>query len=47
MKEYEHFLNVWNKIEMKTMKDYHGLYLKYNVSLLAEVFEEFSNKMHK
>ena len=27
-KEYEHGLNVWGKFEMKTMKDYQGLYLK-------------------
>ena len=26
-KEYKHVLNVWNKFEMKTMKDYHDLYL--------------------
>ena len=25
-KEYEHVLNVWKKIEMKTIKDYHQLY---------------------
>ena len=25
-KEYEHVPNVWEKIEMKTMKDYHDLY---------------------
>ena len=37
-KEYEHVLNVWKKIEMKTMKDYHDLYLKCNVLLLAHVF---------
>ena len=24
-KEYEHVLNVWNKFEMKKMKDYHEL----------------------
>ena len=30
-KEYEHDLNVWNKFEMKTMKDYHDLYLKHDV----------------
>ena len=30
-KEYEHVLNVWNKFEMKTMKDYHDLYLKCDV----------------
>ena len=27
-KEYEHVLNVWKKIETKTMKNYHDLYLK-------------------
>ena len=27
-KEYEHVLKVWNKREMKTMKDYHDLYFK-------------------
>ena len=39
-KKYDHVLNVWNKFEMKTMKDYHGLYLKCDVLLLAEVFEK-------
>ena len=38
-KEYEHVLNVWNKLELKTMKDYHDLYLKCDVLLLADVFE--------
>ena len=27
-KEYEHVLNVWKKVQIKTMKGYHGLYLK-------------------
>ena len=40
-KEYEHVLNVWKKSEMKTMKDYHDLYLKCDVLLLADVFEKF------
>ena len=26
-KEYHHVINVWNKFEMKTLKDYHDLYL--------------------
>ena len=30
-KEYEHFFNVLNKFEMKTMKGYHNLYLKCDV----------------
>ena len=40
-KDYEHVLQVWNTFEMKTMKDYHNLYLKYDVSLLADVLENF------
>ena len=46
-KEYEHVLNVWNKFEMKTMKDYHDLYLKYDVLFLADVFEKFGNNCLK
>ena len=38
-KEYDHVLKVWNKFEMKTMKAYHNLYLKCDVLLLADVFE--------
>ena len=28
---------------MKTMKDFHDLYLKFDVLLLADVFEKFRN----
>ena len=38
-KEFEHAFNVWNKSEMKTMKYYSDLCLKYDVLLLAGVFE--------
>ena len=38
-KEYNHFLNVWNKL----MKDYHDLYLKCDVLLSADVFDKFRN----
>ena len=41
VKECENFLNVWKKFEMKTMTDYHNLYLKCDVLLLADVFEKF------
>ena len=41
-KEYEHVLK-WNIFEMKTLKDYHDLYSKYEVLLLAFVFEKFRN----
>ena len=36
---YDHVLKAWNKSETKMMKDYHDLYLKYDVLLLADVFE--------
>ena len=39
--EYEHVLNVWNKFEMKMMKDYLDFYLKCDVLLLVDVFEKF------
>ena len=38
-KEYDVVLKVWNKFEMKTIKAYHELYLKYNVLLLADAFK--------
>ena len=46
-KASEHVPNVWKKFEMKTMKDYHGLYLKCDVLLLADVFENFRNNSLK
>ena len=30
-KEYVHVLKVWDKFEMKTMKDSHNLHLKWDV----------------
>ena len=42
-KEYDQVFNVWNKFEMKTMKDYHDLYLKCDVLLLADVSKKFTN----
>ena len=37
------FLKVWNTFDMKMMKDYHDLYIKCDVSSLADVFEKFRN----
>ena len=46
-KYYWHVLHVWNKFEMKTMKDYHNLYLKCDVLLLADVFEKIRSNSLK
>ena len=33
--------NIWKEFEMKTIGEYHDLYLKTDTTLLADVFEEF------
>ena len=39
--EYERAQAVWSKFNCRTFKDYHDLYLKTDVLLLADVFEHF------
>ena len=39
--EYEHAQNVWNAFNCKTLLDYHNLYLKADVLILADAFEKF------
>jgi hypothetical protein len=40
-KDYEHALKVWKVFGCETFKDYHDLYLRSDVNLLADVFEGF------
>ena len=42
-KDYFKAVDVWNMFKMNTMGDYHDLYLKTDVLLLADVFEKFIN----
>ena len=39
--EYERAINIWNVFKIKTLGEYHDLYLKTDVLLFTDVFEKF------
>ena len=45
--QYKHAQKVWNNFNMKAMGDYHDVYLKSDILLLADVFENFRKTCHQ
>ena len=44
--DYQHAKDVWSAFNCETLGDYHDIYLKSDVLLLADVFEDSSIFMH-
>ena len=46
-KDYDRANSIWKHFNMESFKDYHDLYLKTDVLLLSDVFENFRTKCFK
>ena len=46
-KDYDHAQNIWKEFGCHTLGDYHELYLRTDVLLLADVLETFRNTSMK
>ena len=45
--DYRHGNNVFKRFKLKSLGEYHNLYVKSDTLLLADVFENFRNTFHK
>ena len=44
--QYRHAQQIWDTFKMKSTREYHDLYPKFDVLLLADVFENFKRTFY-